>query len=272
MEQTISRDGTSIAYRRSGVGKPLLLVHGATADHSRWLPILPRFEAHFTVYAMDRRGRSQSGDAPVYDLQREAEDIAAVVEAIGGPVALLGHSYGGLCSLEAALLTEGIDRLILYEPPMSADTPFYPPGVPERIQALAERGESEAALEVMFREVVHMPESELQMFRRLPAWQVRLTVVPTLGRELRTVQNYQLDPNRVARLNTPTLVLLGGDSPPHVRQRIERLHQALPDSHVVVMPGQGHVAMDTNPELFAGEVLRFLTAPRPHARLSLTSE
>jgi pimeloyl-ACP methyl ester carboxylesterase len=121
MEHTTSPDGTVIGFRRSGAGQPLVLVHGATADHMRWSPILPHFEQHFTVYAMDRRGRGSSSDSPDYDFKREAEDVAAVVEAaceqVGEPVNLLGHSYGALCSLEAALLSDKVKRLILYEPP-----------------------------------------------------------------------------------------------------------------------------------------------------------
>ncbi len=96
MDQVMSKDGTVIGFVHSGEGPPLLLVHGATADSTRWASITPRFEGHFTVYAMDRRGRGRSGDAGDYNLMREAEDIAAVVDSIGEPVSVLGHSYGGL--------------------------------------------------------------------------------------------------------------------------------------------------------------------------------
>jgi pimeloyl-ACP methyl ester carboxylesterase len=80
---------------RSGEGPPLVLVHGAAADHSRWAPVLPELEAHFTVLALDRRGRGQSGDADEYALEREFEDVVAVVEAAGSDVNVLGHSHGG---------------------------------------------------------------------------------------------------------------------------------------------------------------------------------
>src|SRR5687767_12504745 len=118
-----SQDGTSIAVQVTGRGAPLLLVHGTTADHSRWTPLLPALEARFTVHAMDRRGRGESGDAADYSLVREFEDVAAVVDAIGGPVNLLGHSYGALCSLEAALRTSNLRKLILYEPPIPLGGP-----------------------------------------------------------------------------------------------------------------------------------------------------
>jgi Alpha/beta hydrolase family len=91
-----------IACWRSGQGQPLVAVHATTADHSTWNPLLPALTAHFTVYAMDRRGRGGSGDGSTYAIEREFEDVAAVVDSIGGPVNLLGHSYGALCSLEKA--------------------------------------------------------------------------------------------------------------------------------------------------------------------------
>jgi pimeloyl-ACP methyl ester carboxylesterase len=260
MEQITSSDGTVIGFERSGAGRPLLLVHGATADHTRWAPVSPQLEGHFTVYAMDRRGRGGSGDAPDYDLMREAEDVAAVVEAAGEPVFILGHSYGGLCSLEAALLTDTVSKLILYEPDAPTGVSPIPPDVLDRIQALIDSGELEAALEVVFREIVEMPEHELEAYRQLPVWSVRIQLAPTISRELAIYDTYSFDGERFASLQVPTLLLLGGDSPPLARQATELVDSALPDSRVVTLPGEQHIAMDTNPELFVREVLRFLLA------------
>src|SRR3712207_346721 len=121
MGTVTSSDGTRISYRRDGEGPPLVLVHGTAADHGRWRPVLPALEGRYTVYAVDRRGRGGSGDAEGYALEREVEDVASVVDAIGEPVNLLGHAYGALASLEAALLTPNVHKLVLYEPPISAD-------------------------------------------------------------------------------------------------------------------------------------------------------
>lgn len=258
MEQITSRDGTVIGYRRSGVGRPLLLVHGSTADHRRWSAVLPQFEQHFTVHAMDRRGRGASGDSPDYDIMREAEDVAAVVERIGAEVSVLAHSYGALCSLEAALLTDKMGRLILYEPPLPTGLPMYAPDFPDRMQALIERRELEAALEMFIREEVKMPEHELAVYRQLPMWKERIKLVPTVLREMVIDRTYTFDAARFARLGVPTLLLLGGDSPALFRRAIEALDTALPNSCTVIMPGQQHIAMDTHPELFVGEVLKFL--------------
>ena len=258
MQRVTSKDGTIIGFWKSGAGPPLLLVHGTTADHSRWTPISPRFEQHFTVYTMDRRGRGGSGDSPDYDIMREAEDVAAVVEAIGKPVFLLGHSYGGVCSLEASLLTDKVSRLILYEPPIPTGVPMYPAGVPNRIQMLIDSGRLEAGLEVFFREVVRMPEHELEAYRQLPVWKVRIQLTPTIPRELAIDQTYSFDAEKFADFQVPTMLLLGGDSPLLFQQAIDLVDSTLPNNQVVILPGQQHIAMDTNPELFAREVTHFL--------------
>jgi pimeloyl-ACP methyl ester carboxylesterase len=259
MATITSQDGTRIAYSRSGAGPPLVLVHGTTADHARWARLLPDLEQHFTVYAMDRWGRGGSGDAAEYAIEREFEDVVAVVEAIGEPVFLLGHSYGAICGLEASVLTDKVRRLVLYEPPIPLDGPVYPSGVPERIQAFVDRGDPEAALEVFFREVVHMPDREFEVYRTLPAWKVRITLAPTIPRELTIERTYRFRPERFAQFSVPTLLLLGGDSPRMFRQMIDMVGAALPTSRIAVMPGQQHVAMDTAPELFLKEVIGFLT-------------
>ena len=102
MTRVTSRDGTAIAYWTSGVGPPLLLVHGTSGVHERFAPLLPYLEPHVTVHAMDRRGRGGSGDAAAYDLAREFEDVAAVIDAIaetsGSLVDVYGHSFGGNCA------------------------------------------------------------------------------------------------------------------------------------------------------------------------------
>ena len=119
VEEIVSRDGTTIGVWRSGDGPPLVLVHGAAADHSRWAPVLHALEHGFTVLAIDRRGRGASGDANDYAIEREYEDLAAVLASVGEEAAdVLGHSYGGICALECALLTAGISKLVLYEAPI----------------------------------------------------------------------------------------------------------------------------------------------------------
>jgi pimeloyl-ACP methyl ester carboxylesterase len=255
-ETVASPDGTPIAVWRSGEGPPLVLVHGATADHTRWSPVLPALEEHFTVLAVDRRGRGGSGDTDDYALEREVEDVVAVVEWAGDEVDLLGHSYGGVCALEAALRTDRIRKLVLYEAPMG----FLktPPDVVERLQSLLDAGEYDELLELFFIEVARQPPEQVELMRSLPAWAARLDAAPTIPREERENREYVWDPARFRDLSVPTLVLEGGDSPAPFREAREAIDAALSDCQVVVMPGQRHAAMDTGTQLFTDELLAFL--------------
>ena len=258
METFTSRDGTTIGCRRTGSGDPLLLVQGTTADHRRWDRISPAFESHFMVHAMDRRGRGASTDARDYDLLREAEDIAAVVDGIGEPVHLVAHSYGAVCALESTLRTTGVRRMVLYEPPIPTGAPMYPPGLPDRLDNLVGAGNPEAALELFFREVVRMPDTELTKYRAMRMWRSRIEMVPTIARELAIDRSYTFDASKFADVTVPTLLLVGGDSPPLFTVAIDAVHAALPHAEVVTLRGQQHIAMDLDPELFTTAVLDFL--------------
>ena len=207
---------------------------------------------------MDRRGRGGSADSPDYDIMREAEDVAAVLKDIGTSTFVLGHSYGAVCALEAALLADNIHLLILYEPPIPTGFPLYPPGVPDRMQALIDNNDLEAALEIFFREIVKMPDQEFDLYRKLPTWKGRIILAPTIPRELAIDRVYSFAPEKFAQLQVPTLLLLGGDSPPVFQSATELVDSALSNAQIVVMPDQRHIAMDTNPELFIEEVLQFL--------------
>lgn len=260
MQTVTSRDGTHLAVWRSGSGPPLLLVHGATYDHTTaWRFVVPRFQRRFTVYAIDRRGRGGSGDSPVYELQREAEDVAAVVDAIDRPVNLVGHSYGGLCAIEAALLTGKLRRLILYEgvPLRGADN--YAPGVIERLEARLESGDVEGMLIALMREVIKRPPEEIEFLRsKREDWAVRLRNAPSVPRELRGEEGYVFAPERFRDMRTRTRLLVGGDSPPSELENAQRVADALPDARVVTLSGQQHTAMLTAPLLFVREVTLLL--------------
>lgn len=262
MDTVISSDGTAIAFQRSGAGPPLVLVHGTSASHTRWRPVLPALEEHFTVWALDRRGRGDSGDASEYAIEREFEDVAAVLNAVGEPVYLLGHSYGAICALEAARLTGNVRKLVLYEPPIPiADAQLGDDAVIGRLQALLDEGDREAVVTTFFREVVGMPDAELSMFKASPAWSARVAAAHTLPRELWGLRAYRFAAERFADFQTPTLLLLGGDSPRGVERAARLVDEALPAGRIVVMPGQQHIAMDTAPDLFTHEVLAFLEEP-----------
>lgn len=270
MTRVASADGTAICYRTSGDGPPLVLVHGGTADHTRWRPLLPYLEPHATVHAMDRRGRGASGDGPVYQLAREFEDVAAVVDAVaaasGSTVDVYGHSFGGLCAFGAATLTSSIRRLVLYEgwPLVDPAVVALPSGVEERLDALLAAGSREAALETIMREVVMVPEDELSAIRAQPSWQARIAAVHTIPREVRTCFSSAaaFDAEQAAMITVPTLLLTGEDSPDPAAADVDTVAGALPDARIVVLEGQQHLADVLAPEVFAEHVLGFLRQER----------
>lgn len=261
MDKVKSKDGTPIAYERSGTGPPLVLVHGTTADHTRWAYVLPILEQKFTVYAVDRRGRGQSGDSAIYTVEREFEDIAAVVDSIQEPVNLLGHSFGALCSLEASLLAKNLKKLVLYEPyfPVGGHT-LYPPGTRERLQEILGSGDRERVLLFLFREIAQIPEDRIALMQKEPVWTARLAAAHTVVRES-AEEDYKFDASRFQGLNVPALLLQGSESPEALKATTEIIHAALPDSRLAVMPGQQHIAMTTAPELFVQLVTEFLIEP-----------
>jgi pimeloyl-ACP methyl ester carboxylesterase len=255
LEHVVSRDGTPIAVWRSGGGPPLVLVHGAAADHSRWAPVLGALGERFTVLALDRRGRGQSGDSAVYAIEHEYEDVAAVAEWAGDQVSVLGHSYGAVCALEAARLTGAIARLVLYEGPMGFLQTA--PEVVARLCALLDAGERDELLGLFMREVAGLTAEQVELLRSLPAWEARLAVAGTIPREERANREYVFDAERFRDLDVPTLLLSGGDSSDPFKRAAQALAHALPDCRIAVMPGQRHAAMDTGTDLFLAEVLDF---------------
>lgn len=260
MEKVVSRDGTSIAFQRSGAGEPLVLVHGTSGTFQTWAPVLPFLERHFTVCAVDRRGRGESNDgAALYAMEREFEDVAAVVDALGDRVHLFGHSYGAICALEDSLLTARIDRLILYEPPIpESGSHGGDDKVLERMQSLLAAGDREAVLATFMTEMVRRPPHEIELSKSMPAWPGRVAAAHTIPREILALRKYSFEPHRFKAAASPTLLLLGGESPDHFRTAVRLLESVLANSKTVVMAGQRHAATETAPELLAEAVSAFL--------------
>lgn len=259
LETVTSADGTPIAFERTGRGPPLVLVHGTTADHTRWEPVRSTFEEHVTLYAIDRRGRGESGDTAEYSLNREVEDVVAVVESIGEPVNLLGHSFGALCALEAALRTDALRTLILYEPafPVNGHS-LYPEDVVREMETLLAAGENETALVVLFEKIAGVTPEQIDVLRSAPNWPDRVAAAHTVLRETYAEEEYTFDASRFTDMTTPTLLLSGSESPEVLRAATDVIHEALPESRIAPLVGQGHIAQSTAPALFTDEVLAFI--------------
>ena len=261
VSRAASRDGTEIGYFTTGDGPPLVLVHGALADHTRWRVLRPYLEPHFSVHALDRRGRGASGDHPDYDLARELEDVAAVVDAVadtGSPVAVYGNSIGASIAVGAATLTDHIGRLVLFEPPAGPVTKLKPPGLQERLDALLAAGDREGILLTAYREIAGLSDAQVDELRAQPEWPNRLAAAHTVPRELATPFERLFDPQQAAHVAAPALMLVGSDTAEAFQTSAEVVAAALPDARVAVLEGQGHGAEMFAPGVVAEAMLDFL--------------
>jgi pimeloyl-ACP methyl ester carboxylesterase len=180
------------------------------------------------------------------------------VDSIGKPVNLLGHSYGGLCAIEAALLTSNVRRLIIYEGVPLRGSDVAKPDVIRRLQAMLDADNVEAMLVAFLTEVAGASPEQVEMMRSDPnAWDARMRNAPTIPRELTVLEHYTFAPDRFARMRSPTLLMVGENSPREERESADTVARALPDARVVLLPRQQHLAMYTDPALFVREVTRF---------------
>jgi pimeloyl-ACP methyl ester carboxylesterase len=263
----VSQDGTPIAVFSAGQGPPLLLVHGATADHTTWRTSGPRLAARHTIHAIDRRGRGASGDTSTYAIEREFEDLAAIVDTLaaksGTRVDVVGHSYGGRIGLGAALLTRNLRRLVVYEgAPLPGDGHGYQDaGTLERIEAFVAAGDRNEALATFMREIVEMPEDELATFRADPIWPRRAASVHTTIRELRAEVSPAASLDVLGKVRQPVLQILGGASAPAFGEATSALDARLPNGRVVTIEGARHAAHHTHAPAFVGAIEAFLADP-----------
>lgn len=264
MTPVMSSDGTRIAVFLSGQGRPLVVVPGTTSDHTAWYLLASLLESRATVHAVDRRGRGASGDHPDYALEKEYADVAAVVDAAaaawGGPVDLLGHSYGGNVAFGAALRTHNLRSLVLYEgwPVPNLAHRTVAPALLAALDSLLEQGRPEQMLERFYRDVVHMSDDEVGLVTASAAWPARVAAAPTVPRELRAFSEQAFNADWAARITVPVLLLVGGDTPDDIRADPQVVAAALPDARVTVLPEQTHLAHLTDPEGFAATLLSFL--------------
>ena len=255
LERVRTPDAVEIACEVSGQGPPLVTVHGAGSARWGWSFLRPLIEERYTVIAIDRRGRGDSSDGEGYALEREFEDVAAVVRAAaedGGEPLLFGHSYGALVSAGAAPLIDGLPRLVLYEPPMGGV--LAEPAAIDRLESQIANGDRDAAVTEFMRDIAGYDEAEIEELRRSPVWEQRKAVVHTLPRELRAECDHELNRVALAELDTPVLLLVGAESPGWAKRSTAAYAEALPNVTVRTLEGQGHGALAAAPELVASEL------------------
>jgi pimeloyl-ACP methyl ester carboxylesterase len=259
MQQVTSADGTRIAYEQLGSGPPLLLIPGALNDRgarSAGRPLAAALAQQHTVICFDRRGRGDSGDTPPYALARELEDIDALLQQLGGPAHVYGHSSGGLLAFEAAHAGLPVSKLVIYEPPLAlreARTPL-PPDIVERLEQLIERDQRSATVSLFLSETIGIPEPVVQNMMSGPQWASRLPLAHTLSFDVRLAMNPSDVLARAAALRVPSLLLSGERSPAWMQHAADRLAAAIPGASRKTLVGQSH---DVEPLALAPELIGF---------------
>jgi pimeloyl-ACP methyl ester carboxylesterase len=261
VNKVTSRDGTAIAFNRSGQGRPVILIDGALCSRAFGpLPQLaPLLAQHFTVFHYDRRGRNESGDTPPYAVDREIEDVEAVLKAAGGAAFVFGLSSGAALALEAANRLSGIKKLAMYEAPFLVDD-TYPPMPADyltQLKALVAADRRTEAVK-MFLKRVGAPAFFIAVMQLMPVWSKLKAVAPTLVYDITIVEGNQrgkpLQAARWGSVRVPTLVYAGGKSPAWIRNGMKALTDTIPNAKLRVLEGQTHMI---KPKVLAPVLIEF---------------
>jgi pimeloyl-ACP methyl ester carboxylesterase len=262
-----SRDGTTIAFERTGNGPAVILVASALADRSDAAKLASLLAPHFTVINYDRRGRGTSGDTPPYAVQREVEDIAALVEEVGGSAFLFGSSSGAVLALEAAAHGEGIERLALFEPPFVVeDNDGGPPAdFAGRLADLLAADRRAKAVAYFMTKGLGMPTMLVWMMRLMPrTWSNLKAMAHTIPYDVAIMGDTQaakpLPPERWASVTVPSLVMDGGKSPPRLRHAAAALADVLPHAQHRTLDGLSHGAVVMAPKKLVPALREFFEA------------
>jgi len=247
MSSVISADGTAIVYDRSGEGPALVMVSGSLTTRAAFPPFTALLAPHFTVFAYDRRGRGDSGDTPPYAVEREVDDLRALVAEAGGEAFVFGHSAGAALAMEAAARVAGIRRLAVYEPPfiLGGRSPL-PDDLPARLAERCAADGPDSALAYYFTIALEVPAPALERMRADPTWAEWERMAHTLAYDAailgERVTGRPLPAEPFASIAVPTLVLSGGSSPEWMRETARAVAAAIPGGRHVTLDGQGHSA------------------------------
>jgi pimeloyl-ACP methyl ester carboxylesterase len=255
MNTVTSSGGTTIAFDQLGDGPPIILVGGGSVDRSANAPLAALLASHFTVINYDRRGRGDSGDAPPYAVEREIEDLEALINEAGGSAFVYGTSSGGALALEAAASGLAIMKLALWEVPFVLDESRRPPADTARTYTeLVSAGRRGDAVEFFMSKVVGLPPEFVDHARTQPFWQAQEALAHTLAYDATIMGDYSLPTERAAAVAVPTLVIAGEASFPFMRETAQALANTIPDGQHRTLEGQEH---DVDPAALAPVLVEF---------------
>lgn len=259
MNKVTSSDGTHIAFERLGEGPALVIVGGSLADHQFYAPLADELAEHFTVYNFDRRGRGQSGDTEPYAVEREIDDVGALIAYAKEPVLLYGHSAGSALALRAAASGLNVARLAL------ADPPFTPRGEDDevakaehaeqaaRIQELNDKGDYKGSAKFFLKDY-GLSDEDLEAMFQSPAGEGILDCVRALPYDYAVLGDGLVPTELAAKVNVPTLVLAAEAMP----ETAQVLVKAMPNARLRAMEASTH---ELPPEGLASVLKEFLSEP-----------
>jgi pimeloyl-ACP methyl ester carboxylesterase len=254
---TRSADGTTLAFEVAGDGPPVVLVGGAFNTRSTTAPLAAALGDRLTTLNLDRRGRGDSGDTPPYAVEREIDDLEAVIRAAGGSAAVFGYSSGATLALRAAARSSAITKLVVHDAPFAVDEgdPRLPEGLADELERLVAAGRRGDAVELYQRVAVGLPEDLIGRLRQAPFRPALEAIAHTLSYDARIVGDLALPTELLRSVATPTLVVDGEASPPVMRKAAEALVRTLPDARRRTLAGQGH---DLSPDALGPVLAEFL--------------
>jgi pimeloyl-ACP methyl ester carboxylesterase len=249
MKITQSKDGTTLAYDVYGSGPALIYITGASC-HRSFKPIVQDakvFATEFTVYNYDRRGRGESGNTLPYSIEREIEDIEAIIDAAGGTAYLYGHSSGAVLALEAALrLGSKVQKVFMYDAPYVHDEEkkVEYKQLSEKIHKLLDSGKNAKAM-ITFLKGIGMPKVFVLLLPLFPGWRTMKALAPTLAYDIALTQD--MPPvERATRISIPMQITVGEKSPASIHIVSHQLTKAIPNAKFVQLAGQDHMVNAKN--------------------------
>jgi len=255
MNTVQSADGTTIAFDQFGDGPPLIVVVGAFCDRSSPRTLAEVLGENLAVFTYDRRGRGASGDTPPYSVERELEDLDALIREAGGAPFVFGHSSGAVLALEAAARGLPIGKLAVYEPPYIVDgTRARPDKLGERVRALIASGQRSEGMKLFLTEGPEVPPDAIAAMEAGPGWSPMEAIAHTLPYDLEICGDQTLPRSRLAKIEVPTLALSGGASPDWARNAVDAVAAAIPGAQHTSLDGQTHGAAD---DVLAPVLLKF---------------
>ncbi len=258
MKTVISKDGTSIAFDQLGKGPAVILISGASAARSTSAPLAKVLSEHFTVYNYDRRGRGDSGDTLPFAVEREIEDLEAVINDAGESAFLLGASSGAVLALRAAAHGLPITKLALWEPPFNVDEdgPRQQKEYQTRLNELLSEGRRGDAA-ALFMALVGMPPEFIAQARRSAWWPAQEAIAPTLAYDAAAMGDSLVPVKLAASVTIPTIVIDGGESEPFFYAAAQALVAAMPNAQHISLDGQPH---NVDPNLLAPVMVKFFSS------------